>query len=122
MATVVYLEARGESYECQKAVASVVLNRMTTQGKSLSEVIYAKDQFSVVGQIPYASPSASTWRAAEEVVMNGPSVPTCVTFFRSGHYHRWDYARVAPYEQMDRTYFSHDTSLCHEPGGCKYEQ
>ena len=46
LATLVYLEAGAESYECQKAVASVVINRMTTQNKSLHSVIYAKNQFS----------------------------------------------------------------------------
>ena len=46
LARLVYLEAGGESYECMKGVASVVLNRMTSTGMSLHDVIYEPYQFS----------------------------------------------------------------------------
>lgn len=41
-------EAGGEPYEGQVAVGSVVLNRMEASGKSMKDIIFAKNAFSVV--------------------------------------------------------------------------
>ena len=48
----VYLEAGGESYECMKTVASVIVNRMINNDLSLYDVIYATNQFEPAENIP----------------------------------------------------------------------
>ena len=110
LATLVYLEVGIEPYECQTAVASVVINRVTTSNCSLEEVIYAKDQFSPAHDIPYNTYTESTLRATLEVVKNGPTIPEYVTYFRAGYYHDWS-SRVVPYRKIGHTYFSYDVDL-----------
>ena len=110
LATLVYLEAGIESFECQKGIASVVINRMTTTDSTLQEVIYAKNQFSPASLIPYNEPTESTLQAVREVLKDGPIFPEYVTFFRANYYH--DFSQyVEPYTQIDHTYFSADTTL-----------
>lgn len=111
LATLVYLEAGVESFDCQKAVASVVLNRMYIYDKSLEEIIYEKGQFTPANQIQYSSPSESTLKAVDDVLSKGTTLPTYVTFFRGGHYHNWDTDRYVPYSNIDNTYFTYDNQL-----------
>ena len=71
LATAVYFEARGESYEGQLAVARVVMNRAAS-GKyptSWCEVVKQPAQFSFVqhGQFPYADPNCDAWKRAEAI-------------------------------------------------------
>lgn len=103
LATLVYLEAGIESFQCQKAVASVVINRMTTQGVSLNEVVYAKNQFTPSGQIKYNCPTDSTLAAVMDVLMNGPNIPEYVTYFREGYFFDW----AIDYVKYDHTCFSY---------------
>lgn len=103
LATLVYLEAGIESYECQKAVASVVINRMTTQGKTLYEVIYAQNQFTPAKYIQYNCPTESTLSAVKDVVANGPSIPEYVTYFRERYFFSW----AIDYIKYDHTCFSY---------------
>lgn len=110
-ATLVYLEGGAESYECQLAIASVVVNRMTSTGKSLDEVMYQKNQFSPSHLIESREPSESTLKAVKEVITNGPSVPKSVTFFRADYYHKFNLEIVVPYTAIDHTYFSKDIRL-----------
>lgn len=107
LATLVYLEGGSESYDCQKAIASVVINRMTTGNMTLSEVIYQKNAFTPSSLIPYYSPSDSTLAAVKEVVHNGPSIPEYVTFFREGYFFDWAIA----YIQYDHTCFSYTQAV-----------
>lgn len=113
VAQIVYLEARGESYECQQAVTSVILNRMTNGNKSARSVIFAQNQFSTASSINSANPSDDLVTMVKQIFKNGPTIPTYVTYFRAGKYHQWntEYGRVEPYMQMDGTYFSYDYSL-----------
>lgn len=90
LATLVYLEGGVESYECQQAIASVVINRATTSGKSTHDVIYAKHQFTPAKKITQSEPSESTMKAAKYVAMYGPSIPEYVTFFRADYYFDWE--------------------------------
>lgn len=110
LASLVTLEVGAESYECQKAVVSVVLNRMVTGGLSLSEVIYQKNQFSVASKVKSTQPFTSCVEAVEDVLRNGLTLPQYVTFFRAGHYHDWG-DRYVSYAKIDKTYFSYDTVL-----------
>lgn len=110
LATLVYLESGTESFECQKAIASVVIHRMQNDDLTLQEVIYAKNQFSPAYLIAQSEPSESTLQAVREVLQNGPSIPNYVTFFRADYYHNWS-ELIVPYCVIDHTYFSADTRL-----------
>lgn len=111
LSRLVYLEAGGESYECMKGVASVVLNRMTSTGMSLQDVIYAPNQFSPACYIESTSYTDDAYNAVMYVVENGPSLPEYVTFFRADHYHDFGNDIVVPYTCINNTYFSADTRL-----------
>jgi spore germination cell wall hydrolase CwlJ-like protein len=106
----VYLEAGGESYECMKTVASVIVNRMVNNDLSLYDVIYATNQFEPAGNIQYTDPSEEAVSAVEEIVQNGPCVPKNVTFFRASYYHNWS-DLIQPYTVIDNTYFSYDVRI-----------
>jgi len=71
LARLVYSESRGEPYEGQVAVGAVVLNRVKSTGfpNTIREVIYQKDQFTVVanGQINLI-PDETAYRAAEKAL------------------------------------------------------
>lgn len=109
-AALVYLESGGESYECQLAVASVILNRMVSTGSTLHEVIYAPNQFTPASRVHCTEPSNESLEAVNEVVNNGPSIPDSVTFFRTGHYHNWS-SLIQPYTVIDGVYFSYDVRI-----------
>lgn len=106
----VYLEAGGESYECMKAVASVVINRMENSNSSLYDIIYAPNQFEPAHNIPYTTPSEDAINAVNEIIANGPCLPKNVTFFRAGYYHNWS-DLIQPYTVIDHTYFSYDVRI-----------
>ena len=110
LATLVYLESGTESYECQKAIASVVVHRMQNDDLTLQEVIYAKNQFSPAYLIAESEPSESTLQAVREVLQDGPTIPNYVTFFRADYYHDWS-ELIIPYCTIDHTYFSADVRL-----------
>lgn len=110
LATLVFLEAGGESYECQKAVASVVINRVTTSGKSLYDIIYEKNQFTPANLIECREPTESTMNAVIEVCTNGPTIPEYVTYFRADYYHNFS-EYLEDYINIDSTYFSYDVNL-----------
>lgn len=106
----VYLEAGGESYECMKTVASVIVNRMINNDLSLYDVIYATNQFEPAENIPYTDPSEEAVQAVNEIIQNGPCVPKNVTFFRASYYHNWS-DLIQPYTVIDNTYFSYDVRI-----------
>lgn len=83
LAKIVWLEARGESFEGQQAVVEVVFNRMLSEyfPNSLSEVIYQKGQFSTAGMVHTADPDNAQYLAIE-AALNGPNIlPLEVVFF-----------------------------------------
>ena len=106
LAQLLYHEARGESLECQKAVASVILNRVDSKiwGDSLTDVIYAKNQFEPVvkGLLPNTKPLQKQYEAIDYVLENGATVPEEVLYFRADHYFEW----ATDFMNMDNTYFS----------------
>lgn len=106
LAKLLYHEARGESIECQKAVASVVLNRVDSGmwGNTLKEVIYAKNQFEPVGKglLPNTKPLQNQYEAIDYVIENGATIPSNVLYFRADHYFEWG----TDYMNIDNTYFS----------------
>lgn len=110
LATLVFLESGSEPYECQLAVASVIINRMLNNNLSLYDVMYAPNQFSPASIISSSSPSESTLSAVRQVLQTGPTVPYYVTFFRASYYHNWS-SYIVPYCVYGNTYFSADTRL-----------
>lgn len=109
LAALVELEAGVESYECKKAVASVVINRMSIDEKSLIDVIYEQNQFSVADKVSEYEPSDESIKAVREVLTTGVTLPEYVTFFRAGQYHDW--GDQTPYIKIDNTYFSYSTAI-----------
>ncbi len=92
---VVWLEAGGEGEELQKAITEVILNRVKCGhwGDKIADTIYAWSagywEFSVVPDIPNATPSETTKRIVADVFQNGVTIPERVVAFRKDHYHDW---------------------------------
>lgn len=101
IAKLVYEEAGAQSYKCQKAIASVVINRMIRYNKTARQVIFEPGVFSV--SISGTRASAESIRAVRDVVKNGTTLPKNVLAFRNQHYHR-GFGR--PYCCIDGVYFS----------------
>lgn len=101
IAKLVYEEAGAQSYKCQKAIASVVINRMIRYNKTARQVIFEPGVFSV--SISGTRASAESIRAVRDVVKNGTTLPKNVLAFRNQHYHG-GFGR--PYCHIDGVYFS----------------
>ena len=88
LAKIIYCEARGEGYDGQRAVGTVVINRAFdgTMGSDIYSVIYRPGQFSPVasGEMSRVYPSEECIEAARDVLMNGyRSFPAYVLYFQS---------------------------------------
>jgi len=107
LAKLLYCEARGESYDCQKAVISVVMNRVRSSEfpNTINSVIYQKNQFEPValGLLDKAQPSKTQYDAIDEVIQYGLTVPSWVCFFRASYHFNWQ--GYDPYCSIDHTYF-----------------
>lgn len=83
LARVIWLEARGEPFDGQQAVAEVVFNRMlsTDFPDALDGVIYQERQFSTAKSIENAAPTETQYIAIS-MAMKGPNIlPIDVVFF-----------------------------------------
>lgn len=62
----VYYEAKGESLQGQMAVAQVTLNRLRSKkwGKTICQVVYAKNQFSWTSSKKAKTPKGEAWLEA----------------------------------------------------------
>lgn len=102
-------ESGGETYECQRAVAEVMLNRIdsTRFPNTLRDVIYAPGQFSIVdnGSINRQHPSQRTIQAVNEALTTR-TLPDDVLYFNSIGFFTW----VVPYDKIDHMYFSSVTN------------
>ncbi len=103
IAALVYLEAGSCSVRCQRAIASVVFNRMMRYHKTASQVIYEKGVFTVSGRVARTKPSQSCYDAVNYVLNHGTTLPLRVTAFRNGHYHSFG----KHYCKIDGVYFSY---------------
>lgn len=101
-------EASGCSAECKKGVASVILNRMYVENLSLTDVLYAENQFDL-GDLSEVLPCADTVDAVNEVIEYGVIFPKYVTFFQGGEYHDW--SDLKPFIKFDDTYFSYSEAI-----------
>ena len=107
IARLVFLEANTESLECQKAIASVVLNRVNSGywGNTVNSVVYAKNQFTPASRIPYVAPTATNYEAVDYVLENGATLPAEVLYFRANYHFNWN--GYVPYTSIDNTYFGY---------------
>lgn len=86
LARLVYLEARGESFEGQQAVAEVVLNRVLAPSfpNNVYDVIYQSGQFTPAGNIPYTTATQTQYDAIS-AALSGPNIlPQQVLYFAQG--------------------------------------
>ena len=83
LAKMVWVEAQGEPFEGQQAVAEVVLNRLVSEGfpNTIKGIIYAENQFRSTAFLDTAEPYNIQYEAIERA-LEGPYVlPEDVVFF-----------------------------------------
>jgi hypothetical protein len=83
LARMVWVEAQGESFEGQQAVAEVVLNRLVSEDfqDTLKGVVYAENQFRSVPLLEDAEPTSIQYEAIERA-LEGPNIlPEDVCYF-----------------------------------------
>ena len=83
LAKMVWVEAQGETFEGQQAIAEVVLNRVAADGfqKTVRGVIYADGQFKSAKLLKDVQPTQTQYEAVE-AALNGPYVlPKEVVYF-----------------------------------------
>ena len=117
LATLVYLESSICSDECQRAVASVIFNRldsgkwrkdMNKDGKvTLYDIVYYPNAFSPSGLIESYKGKATQdcYEAVDYIIQNGPTIPTYVRYFRTNYHFKWD--GYKGYCDMDNVYFGY---------------
>lgn len=117
LATLCYLESSICSEECQKAVVSVIFNRLDSNkwrkdvnkdGKiTLYDIVYYPNAFSPAHLIESYKDKTTQecYDAVDYVVANGPTVPTYVRYFRTNYHFKWD--GYKGYCDMDNVYFGY---------------
>lgn len=110
LAKLVYLEAGICGGPCQRAVASVVFNRLEAGywGDSLEEVIYYKNAFSPAYLIATCEqPPQEIYNTVDYILKNGPTIPKEVRYFRTDYDFSWEgYAHYATYDNVYFGYFT----------------
>lgn len=109
LARLLWTEARGESVECQRAIISVVFNRVASDDfpDSIEEVIKQKSgnvpQFDLGNKLGSVTPNEEQYEAVDHVIWNGCTVPEWVQYFRANRHHSW--GGYVQYKQIDHTFF-----------------
>lgn len=120
IATLVFLESSVCSTECKRAIVSTIFNRLDS-GKwqkdmnkdgtiTLYDVVYYPNAFSPSNLIDsYRNETTKEcYEAVDYVVMNGPTIPAEVRYFRTKHDFGWK--NYANYCVMDNVYFGYFTN------------
>ena len=117
LARLVFLESSICSDDCQRAVASVVFNRLDSgkwrkdvnnDGKiSLYDIVYYPNAFTPAGKIETTTPNQAAYDAVDYVLENGVTVPTYVRYFRTSYDFSWE--GYENYTVMDNVYFGYFT-------------
>ena len=105
LARLIKLEAGDQSWECQCAVGSVVLNRLKQEyggKKTLHGVIYARGQFSTAHRIKRTKATQTQKDVVEYLLQNGVTLPEDVIYFHYKRYGKWG----TPYCCIGTEYFS----------------
>ena len=109
LAKVVYLEARGESFEGQQAVAEVILNRCITEGfpDTVYDVLWEDGQFDSVTQtsLDSAKPKQTQYDAID-AALYGPSIlPSGVAYFSTDGENRMAWGTIGSHVFCYRYYW-----------------
>lgn len=114
LAKIVYLEAGGCGKDCQRAVMSVILNRVSAGywGDSIKSVIYYPNAFESVNYLDRATIIPETvYDSVDYILENGVTVPAEVMYFRADYDFSWEgYANYCVY---DNVYFGYFTNGSH---------
>lgn len=102
ISALVYLEAGSCSDKLQRAVASVIINRMKRYNMTASQVIYQNGVFSPAPRVSRTIPSDRCMKNVRYVISNGVTLPKNVVAFRNGHYHSFGQR----YCQIENVYFT----------------
>lgn len=105
LARLIKLEAGDQSWECQCAVGSVVLNRLKQEyggKKTLHGVVYARGQFSTAHRIKRTKATQTQKDVVEYLLQNGVTLPEDVIYFHYKRYGKWG----TPYCCIGTEYFS----------------
>lgn len=83
LARIIWLEARGESFDGQQAIAEIVLNRLVSDRfpNTIRDVIYAEGQFSTTKFLDTAKPGELQYKAIECAMTQKSVLPMDVFFF-----------------------------------------
>ena len=83
LAKVIWLEARGEPYEGQQAIAEVVFNRMISDSypDTLEGILSRDDQFPTMEHLKDAEPNQTQYDAIEDALEGPYILPVDVTHF-----------------------------------------
>ena len=83
LAQLIYMEAQGEPYEGQQAVAEVVLNRLIRDGfpNNIHDIIYAEGQFPSAEYLDKAAPTHVQYEAIERALYGPYILPVDVVFY-----------------------------------------
>lgn len=113
LARLVYLEAGTCSPECQRAMASVVLNMVETGywGNSIEEVIFYPNAFSPAYLIKDCTPNQAAYDAVDYVLTYGSQLPKEVRYFRADYDFDWE--GYANHTVIDNVYFGYFTNGNH---------
>jgi spore germination cell wall hydrolase CwlJ-like protein len=109
LARLLYREANTESMECQHAIVSVIINRWQSGmwGNTLTEVVYAPDQFEPANLIYCTEPTEQNYEAVDYVLKHGVTIPDYVMYFRAdwGFSNVWD--GYQEYKKIDDVCFGY---------------
>ena len=109
LAKVIYLEARGESFEGQQAVAEVILNRCITEGfpDTVYDVLWEEGQFDSVTPVSLdsAKPGETQYKAID-AALYGPSIlPSGVAYFSADGENRMAWGTIGSHVFCYRYYW-----------------
>lgn len=100
----VYAEAGGDGTDSQKAVTTVIINRIMCPDypEELEEVLYQSGQFAQPASFYSEEVKVSVLEAIEEYGTPDQILPYTCYYFRAHHYHDFG----IPYTHYGNTYFS----------------
>lgn len=107
LARALYLEAGAQSIECQKKVASAIINYWLgfNGKKTLKQVIYSGNYLSVADSITKTVPKQTQYDVIDYLIENGSVLPEYVKYFRNQYHHNWK--NYVGYCDIENIYFGY---------------
>lgn len=83
LASIIWLESRGESFEGQQAIAEIVLNRLIADGfpNTIHDIIFAENQFTTTAFLDDAKPGEIQYKAIKTALTGESVLPVDVYYF-----------------------------------------